>query len=186
MIIVRKATPDDSEVIASCLFLAMEDIVRKFIGEEDSKKARDFMLYFVKKDSNQYSYQNCWVAEENMKVVAAVNIYNGALLSELRQPVVEYLKANFNRDFDYEDETQAGEFYLDALGVHPVHQGKGVGTTLLRFVIDEFVNKHRQTLGLLVDETNPSAKRLYLRLGFECVGKRVLFGKMMEHLQIKV
>jgi ribosomal protein S18 acetylase RimI-like enzyme len=186
MIIVRKATPDDSESIAACLFLAMEDIICKFIGEEDPGKASDFMLYFVRKGGNQYSYQNCWVAEENLKVVAAVNIYNGALLRELRQPVIEYLRTEFNRDFDHEDETQAGEFYLDTLGVHPGHQGKGVGTMLLQFLIDEFVSKNRQTLGLLVDETNLNAKRLYLKLGFECVGKRILFGKRMEHFQLKV
>lgn len=120
-----------------------------------------------------------------MNVVAVINLYNGALLSELREPVVEYIRSKFNSDFKPEDETQAGEYYIDSLGVNPNQQNKGVGTKLLKFVIDKYVNRNNQTLGLLVDEVNPNAKRLCLKLGFKSAGKRVLFGKNMEHLQFK-
>ena len=185
MVFVRNATLNDSEIIATYLFLAMEDIVYKFIGEEDAEKAKEFMLHFVEKNNNQYSYQNCWVVEDNMKVVAAINLYDGALLSELRQPVIEYLRSKFDKDFNPEDETQAGEYYIDSLGVNPNQQSKGIGTKLLQFIIDEYVNKRSQTLGLLVDEINPNAKRLYLKLGFKSAGRKVLFGKNMEHLQIE-
>lgn len=185
MIFVRKATLNDSEIIAAHLLLAMEDIVYTFIGEEDPEKAREFMLHFVEKVNNQYSHQNCWVVEDNLEVVATVNLYNGALLTELRQPVIEYLRSKFNRDFSPEDETQAGEYYIDCLGVSPNRQSQGIGTKLLRFVIEEYVNRNGQTLGLLVDDKNPNAKRLYLKVGFKSAGRKVLFGKDMEHLQIK-
>ena len=185
MIFVRKATLHDSEIIATYLSLPMKDILYNFIGEEDPEKAREFMLHFVARENNQYSYQNCWVVEDNMKVVAAINLYNGALLSELRQPVIEYLRSKLNNDFNFEDETQAGEYYIDSLSVNPNQQSKGIGTKLLRFVIDEYVNKRSQTLGLLVDEINPNAKNLYLKLGFKSAGTRILFGKNMEHLQLK-
>jgi GNAT superfamily N-acetyltransferase len=125
------------------------------------------------------------VVEDNKEVVAAVNLYDGAGLNELRQPVMEYIRSKFSRDFTLEDETQAGEYYIDSLGVDPNQQNKGIGTRLLQFVIDEYVDKHSHTLGLLVDESNPNAKRLYLKLGFKSAGKKVLFGKNMEHLQIK-
>jgi ribosomal protein S18 acetylase RimI-like enzyme len=185
MIFVRKATLNDAEIIATYLFLAMEDLVYKFIGAEDPGKGKEFMLYFVEKNNNQYSYQNCWVVEDDMKVVAAVNLYNGALLSDLRKPVIEYLRKKFNKDLHAEDETQSGEYYIDSLGVNPNYQNKGIGTKLLQFIIDEYVTRHNQTLGLLVDETNSNAKRFYLKLGFKSAGKRVLFGTSMEHLQIK-
>ena len=182
--IIRKAVYADVESIATHLFLAMQEIVYGFIGEADSSKGIAFMLHFVEKENNQYSYQNCWLVEEDRSVVAAVNIYDGARLQELRLPVIEYIRSRFNRDFDPEDETQAGEFYLDTLAVDPRRQGRGIGTHLLQFVINEFVTKQNKTLGLLVDETNPSAKRLYVRLGFKLTGTRMLFGKRMEHLQI--
>lgn len=182
---IRKATLSDSEIIAAHLLLAMEDIVHTFIGDDDPEKAREFMLHFVEKENNQYSHRNCWVVEDNMEAVATINLYNGALLAELRRPVIEYLKSKYNRDFNPGDETQAGEYYIDCLGVTPSRQSQGIGTKLLRFVIEEYVNRNGQTLGLLVDEINPDAKRLYLKLGFKTVGRKILFGKDMEHLQIK-
>jgi ribosomal protein S18 acetylase RimI-like enzyme len=163
----------------------MEDIVCAFIGGKDPEEARKFMLHLVQKDCNQYSYENCWVAEEDLKVVAAINLYNGALLNDLRQPVIGFLKSDYSRDFQYEDETHAGEYYIDSVGVNVDEQGKGIGTKLLQFVIDEYVNKRGHTLGLLVDEVNPNAKRLYLKLGFRSVGEKILFGKKMVHLQMK-
>ncbi len=142
------------------------------------------MLHFIKRNDNQYSYHNCWVAEAEMEVVAAVNLYNGAQLHDLRKPIIEYLRRKFNRNLTPGDETQAGEYYIDCIGVLSIQQGKGYGTKLLQFVMNEYKNKQHQTLGLLVDEENPDAKKLYLGLGFKSVGKRVLFGKNLEHLQI--
>lgn len=182
---IRKAVVEDAAFIASNLLLAMEDIVYKFMGERNHENAKAFLLHFSQRANNQYSYQNCWVAEDNKEIVAAVNLYDGAKLEELRKPVLEYLKTVYDRDVKPEDETQAGEYYIDSLGVDPRQQGKGIGSTILQFLIDEFVHKKGKTLGLLVDEENPAAKKLYLKLGFKSVGKKVLVGKTMEHLQMK-
>jgi ribosomal protein S18 acetylase RimI-like enzyme len=184
MAFVRKATLNDSQIIATLLFLAMEDIVYMFICAEDPEEAREFLLHFVEKENNQYSYQNCWVIEDNMNVLAVINLYDGTLLQEKRQPVIDYIRNKYNKDFNPEDETRAGEYYIDSFGVNPDHQRKGIGTKLLQFVINEYVMRRGQTLGLLVDETNPNAKRLYLKLGFKSAGRKILFDKHMEHLQI--
>jgi ribosomal protein S18 acetylase RimI-like enzyme len=183
--IIRKATIKDSKFIAPYLLLAMEDIIYKFIGEKNYESARYFLLYFIERDNNQYSYQNCFVVEENNEIIAAVNVYDGADLDVLRKPVIEYIKTKFKKDFNPEDETQAGEYYIDSLGVDTKCQGKGFGSKILQFLIAEYVTKKHQTLGLLVEEDNPNAKKLYLKLGFKPVGEKTLVGKKMEHLQIK-
>lgn len=183
--IIRKAKVEDSKWIANYLLLAMEDIVYQFIGEEDHKKAIDFLLHFVEKENNQYSYQNCWIVEEDNEIIAAVNVYDGAKLHELRKPIAEYITNQLGKHFNPEDETQAGEYYIDTLGVNKKYQGKGIGSKILNFLIDEYVHQKQLTLGLLVDDYNPLAKKLYLKLGFQPVGKKKLLGKNMEHLQIK-
>ena len=183
--IIRKATLKDSKEIAPYLLLAMEDIVYQFIGKQDREKAIDFLFYFVEKENNQYSYQNCWVVEENNAIIAAVNIYNGGKLKELRKPITECITNRLERHFNPEDETQPGEYYIDSLAVNPKYQGKGIGSKILLFLIDEYVNQKQETLGILVDDENPLAKKLYLKLGFQSVGKKKLLGKNMEHLQIK-
>ncbi len=182
--IIRKATKEDSDSIARYLLLAMEDIVYEFIGEKDPVKAKAFMAYLAEHDNNQYSYRNCWVAEDSSEIIAAVAVYDGGKLHELRKPVGEYVVEVYGRPFHPEDETQAGEFYIDSFGVSPDRQGKGIGSQLLRFLIDEYVHHHHQKLGLLVDKDNPGAKKLYVKLGFQVAGEKTLVGKQMEHLQI--
>lgn len=182
--IIRKANISDSKYIAPILLLAMEDLIYKFIAKKDYTAAKNFLQYFVERENNQYSYQNCFVAEADNEIIGAVNIYNGADLEALRNPIVEYVRTNFNPEFDPEFESQAGEFYIDTLGVNPDHQGKGIGSKILQFLIEEYVHKNKQTLGLLVDEDNPLAKNLYLKLGFKVVGEKKLVGKKLDHLQI--
>ncbi len=114
-----------------------------------------------------------------------MNLYDGAQLTALRRPISEYIKTHHQIVFNPEDETQAGEFYIDSFGVSPNQQGKGIGSKMLQFLISEYVIKNRQTIGLLVEENNPNAKKLYLKLGFESVGHKMLVGQKMEHLQVK-
>ncbi|MEN2401141.1 N-acetyltransferase [Flavobacterium sp. MC2016-06] len=183
--IIRKATLQDSKAIASLLLIAMEEIVYSFIRKKDFELAKAFLLHFVESENNQYSYQNCFVVEEDHKITGAVNIYDGAALLELRKPIIDYVRNNFNPDFNPEVETQSGEFYIDSIGVNPEYQGLGIGSKLLQFLIDKYSVKNNLTLGLLVEEANPNAKKLYLRLGFKKVGHKKLAGKHMEHLQLK-
>jgi len=184
--IIRKATIADSEQIAPYLMLAMEDIVYKFIGKKDKIAAINLLQHFVKAERNQYSFQNCLVAEYDGKIIAAINFYDGANFIKLREPVLQYIKTHFNKDFNPEIETQAGEYYIDTLAVDPEWQGKGIGSKMLNFLIEKYVVQHGKTLGLLVEEENPNAKKLYLNLGFKSVGKQILVGKQMEHLQIHI
>jgi ribosomal protein S18 acetylase RimI-like enzyme len=183
--VVRKARSSDSESISLCLLLAMEEIVYKLTGEEKFQSGLAFMNYFVVREFNQYSWQNCWVVEHGGTVAAAVNVYDGARLHELRQPVIDHLRAQFKRPMTPEDETERGEHYIDSQGVLPQYRCKGIGTNLLQFLIDEYVTKRKLTLGLLVDDGNPGAKSLYLKLGFRRVGTKTLLGKDLEHLQFK-
>lgn len=165
--------------------LAMEEIAYAFIGVNDWDQAFWFLVGLVKKEGNQYSWQHCWVVENEIGVVGAAIVYDGAKLQELRAPVAVEIRQSFGRDFDPEDETQTGEFYIDCIGVNPDLQGKGIGSQLLQFLIEEFVVQNRQTLGLLVEKDNLKAKDLYLKLGFKVVSEKTLTGKVMEHLQLR-
>lgn len=180
---IRKAKPEESQRIAELIFLAMEDIVYEFIGEESKEKALNFLDSLIKEKNNQYSYENCWLIESEKEILAASIVYEGARLYELREGVAQRIKTLFNKDFQPEDETQAGEYYIDCLGVDPNQQGKGLGSKMFHFLIQEYVEKRKETLGLLVDYDNPHAKRLYLKLGFKKQGDKTLSGKSLEHMQ---
>lgn len=183
---LRKAIIQDSNIIAQCLFLAMKEIVFYYIGAEDESEAHTFLETLARQKGNQFSYENCWVLEndENL-VVAASNIYDGANLYTLREPVFELARELYQSNLDkVGDETQTGEMYIDCIAVLPEHQGTGYGSILLKHLIDELVIQRGLTLGLLVDLDNPNAHRLYERLGFQAKGKKLFAGKWLEHMQI--
>lgn len=181
---IRRATKKDADAVAACLLLAMEDIICSFLGTDDRAEALRFMEHFAGKEYNQYSYQNCLVAELDTRVVGAVNVYDGGQLVTLRRPVLDHIRKHYNPEFAPEDETQKGEYYIDSLGVLPEMQGLGIGSVLLKFLIEFHVVKKGDALGLLVDNENPAARKLYEKLGFEVVGSKTLAGKGMAHMQI--
>ncbi|MBN8786330.1 MAG: GNAT family N-acetyltransferase [Terrimonas sp.] len=183
--LVRKATEADATSIAPLILLAMEEIAYQFTGERSMEKATDFFVKMISQKANQYSYENCWVAEHEGEIIATALVYDGARLSELRKPVAEQIKLVFGKNFNPGDETQPGEYYIDCIGVKPGQQGKGIGSKMLNFLIEAYAKTGTQPLGLLVDKDNPQAKKLYLRSGFEVVEEKVFAGKSMEHLQYK-
>ncbi len=181
--LIRKAKPEESDIIAQYLLLAMGDIAYKFIGENSKEKAANWLSGLISKTGNQYSFENCFVADEEGEIVAVALVYDGGNLQKLRKPVAQSLKLMFGRSFDLEDETEPGEFYIDCVAVNPARQGEGIGSKMFQFLIDEYVYKQGKTLGLLVDKQNPGAKKLYLKLGFQFIKDKMFAGKQMEHLQ---
>lgn len=183
--LIRKAQPAESKTIAPLLLLAMGDIVFNFIGENSPEKATALLENLISEKGNQYSFENCLVAENEGEIVGVALVYDGGRLPQLRQPMEKAIKLMFNRGFNPDDETQPGEYYIDCVAVNPEQQGSGIGTAIFKYLIDEYVYNKGKTLGLLVDKQNPGAKKLYLKLGFEIVGDKTFAGKKMEHLQFR-
>ena len=69
-------------------------------------------------------------------------------------------------DVDY----RAGEIYLSRIELHPCQQGRGVGSSLVRALIDEAV-QNGQDLVLDVLTVNRRAQALYQRLGLKEVAR---------------
>ncbi len=59
-------------------------------------------------------------------------------------------------------------WYLPLIGVDPVHQGRGLGSALLRHALK---NCDRDHLPAYLEATSPSSRRLYERHGFEATGE---------------
>lgn len=184
IMMIRKATKSDSLPVAELMLLAMSDIVYAFLGTHDPHQALEFMHVLVQQEGNQYSFENTWVAEENRQIIGSITVYDGSELERLRIPVLHLLADGYGRVVFPENETEGGEMYIDTIAVHPEHQGKGLGTNLLNFVIDRIVYQEGTALGLLVDIDNTKAKNLYLQMGFEPIGEKKLMGHPYEHLQI--
>ncbi|GHE23058.1 GNAT family N-acetyltransferase [Sphingobacterium griseoflavum] len=183
MIQIRKADRQEAQALATLMLHAMQDIVFHFIGESDAQKAHAFLSALISRPGNQYSYEHIVVAEEDGILLGQICCYPGAAVRQLRAPVLNMLANEYGRDIDPALETQAGEIYVDSLAVSPPARGKGIGKILLLYAIDLYCKQQDAILGLLVDEENPKAKKLYLQLGFREVDQKNIFGREMLHLQ---
>ncbi|MDE5740534.1 MAG: GNAT family N-acetyltransferase [Bacteroidaceae bacterium] len=185
---VIQATPEDAPFIAKAVLTAIGDdhVLQMAESKEKISLLEDLFTHLAAMGNSQYSFRNALIAVTvDGKRIGAVVSYDGARLHQLRQAFVNegnrILGWNLSND-DLADETSPDEVYLDSLMVLPEYQGNGFGSIL----IDEAIQKARKVgkpLGLLVDYNNPSARKLYIRLGFKSVGSRPFAGKDMEHLQ---
>jgi ribosomal protein S18 acetylase RimI-like enzyme len=63
----------------------------------------------------------------------------------------------------------ATEFFLRAIEIHPEYQGRGIGTYIIRSILDEADGRGVPVI-LYVLKVNP-ARKLYHRLGLKIVGE---------------
>jgi len=64
-------------------------------------------------------------------------------------------------------------FYLEYIGVAPEHQGKGVGSALLQYLVEMADFKQ---IGCYLENANPRNTDLYLRFGFKIKAEMEIIG----------
>ncbi len=183
---ITTALRTDAPVIARLIMQAMTDECCQNLAG-DRHTLEDFaamMTTLVAMDDSQYSYRNTLTARTEQNEVAGICVsYNGADLHSLRKRFIEEAARQLDRDFtDMPDETAPGELYIDSLAVYPQFRKQGIATALLKATID----KARQAglpAGLLVDKGNPTAEKLYKKVGFQYVNDTEWAGHGMRHLQ---
>ncbi len=182
---IRRAQPEDYKQVAPLIVQAMEDLACTFANTNVPKNAYALFEYFFQQPANQYSFEHTLVYAVEDKIMGSITFYDGELLPIYRAPFLDHIAKEYQvTELQIEDETNPGEVYIDTLSVSPNHQGKGIGKLLLAAAINEAKLEGREKIGLLVDFKNPAAKKLYLALGFQSVGKKQLGSGMYEHLQL--
>lgn len=183
--IIRIASPADSSFIAPIMLQAMEDLAKKFVNSTNIADAIPLFERFIKQKNNIYSFENTLVCLKSGVIVGSITAYDGAQVEILRQPFLDYIQLHYKFDTTFEKETEAGEFYLDTVSVAPNQQGQGIGAMLIQAMAERAKTLGHQRIALLVDKTNPQAKRLYQRLGFKVLGEKRLLGENYEHLVLE-
>ena len=177
---VRKATIEDAATIARVVAMAIGDAsATDYCGPDYLNVLEEV----VKLEDSQYSYRNALVAEADGVPAGAVVGYDGGRLHPRRQQTLSVIHRYNPTLVMAEDETEAGEFYLDSLAVWPEFRGRGIGQALLEALREEAFRAGFPCVGLLLDFENPKAERLYTSLGFERVNTKTFLGHRMWHLQ---
>jgi len=187
-IVIRKAEKHHARQIATLVMEAMNhDCCQWFAGPEHTlDDFHQLMTRLVERDDSQYSYRNTLVAATDAAADDIVGIlvsYDGARLHQLRRAFIDEALQAFGIDYSgMDDETQAGELYLDSLCVRSDFRHMGIATALLQAGIERGRSEVLPAVGLLVDQGNPKAEHLYRSLGFSYAGDSNWGGHPMRHL----
>ena len=185
MIEIKNAWKEQSSDIARLIMTAMtDDCCLHFCGVGYGlENFRGMMTMLVEREDSQYSYRNTLVAMDGDRLVGIAVSYDGGRLHELRQAFVEAAKVCIGKDHSgMDDETQAGELYLDSLAVLPDYRRQGIARRLLEATKEKADRMGLPCVGLLVDKGNPAGEALYFSVGFRYVNDNLWGGHPMKHL----
>lgn len=182
---IVEGTKDQAAETARLIMTAMtDDCCLYFCG--DGFGLNDFhkmMTMLVERENSQYSYRNTLVAMDGDKVIGISVSYDGARLHELRRAFIEAAKKYIGKDHSgMDDETQAGELYLDSLAVLPEYRRQGIARKLLKATKERANRLGLPCVGLLVDKDNPIGEALYTSIGFRYINDNQWGGHPMKHL----
>ncbi len=185
MIEIQEATKSQAADIARLIMIAMtDDCCLYFCGNgyglDDFRK---MMTMLVEREDSQYSYRNTLVAMDGNKVVGISVSYDGGRLHELRRAFIKAAMEYIGKDHSgMDDETQAGELYLDSLAVLPEYRCQGIARKLLLATKKRANRLSLPCVGLLVDKGNPVGEALYTSVGFQYLNDNQWGGHPMKHL----
>ena len=181
---IRKATKEQAPEIANLIMMAMTDeCCQYFCGESYGlEDFRRMMISLVEVEVSQYSYKNTLVAIVSDKVVGIAVCYDGSRLHKLRRAFIAAAKEYLGKDHaGMDDETQAGELYLDSLAVLPEYRRLGIPKKLV-LATKKRAERMRLRVWLLVDKDNPEGEAFYTSIGFQYEGDSQWGGHSMKHL----
>ncbi len=168
---IRPATKQDARSVAELIELAGEGIPGYYwqLSAVKGRQAIDVGTERALREDANFSYRNAVLAEHQDTVVAMLLGYKlpdsveNIDLTEY-PPVV--------RPFVELELLVPGSFYINALAVYPLFQGRGFGSRLLAFADSLAIDVGCGQLSIQVFEQNSGAVQLYLRHGFQIIARR--------------
>ena len=163
---IRQAHPLDAKVVVPLIIEAIGDIAKRLTGEQQPAAVERELEILFKREDNRHSYLHTFVALADEKIVGILVYYNGEQAKTLDANLVQWLSAKNASNIIIDKEAHEDEYYVDTICVAPEARGKGIGSLLLQFAIDQTKERGFRKLSLNVETKKEQAIRLYERLGF--------------------
>lgn len=173
---IRPATVHDSEFVARCVCMALH--------HEPSSMELPGIAAICRREDVLYSYRHALIAWIDDVPVGLCLAYPGEGYHDIRIRTFAAFAAlhpNEEDDMDLanaEDETCAGEYYIDSLAVLPEYRRQGIARLLMQAQIQKGIDLELLHQTLLVDPENPNAQQLYASLGFKYESDCYAFGQI--------
>ena len=182
---IRQPSEDERTQIIPLILTIMEDMELPILKEVFPSTLHTMLEEAMLQEDFRYSLTNTLVYIEDGNVAGAIFGYQGHLEPKIDDPFYQlYETYNIPSSIRlYEDsETQAGEWYIDILSVHPNYRRKGIGMKLLQAAEDLAKQQGASIIALNCEEINDKAYQLYQKLGYTATSTKILSGHSYYHM----
>lgn len=186
---IRQPKPEERKQIIPLIQTIIEDMELPILTAVSLSTLHAMLEEAMLQEDFRYSLTNTLVYIENGTVAGAIFGYHGHLEKRIDDPFYQlYETYNIPSSIRlYEDsETQAGEWYIDILSVHPNHRRKGIGMKLLQEAEELAKKQGASVIALNCDKINDKAYQLYQKLGYTATSTKNLSGHSYYHMTKKL
>lgn len=163
---IENAQKEDAESLAYLINLAGEGIPFYLwsLSAEAGQDPFDIGTQRAARESGGFSYRNARVIKDGSDVVGMILSYrldDPYLIDDLDE-IPEIV-----RPLIVLESRAPGSWYVNAVATMESHRGQGVATRLLQEAEERALDECASQISLIVASENPSAKELYIKLGYE-------------------
>ena len=177
-LLFRKAVVSDVPFICKTVLSAIGALDFEKDNDRDCRRAVDALNDIVLMEDSLYSYRNVLIAEVEGLCAGSIIAYDGGRYKDMKGKTFRILTERLEMDFrDTQEETSAGEYYLDSLAVTPAFRRKGIGRMLVGQALEAGEALGFEKASLLVLASDEGLISLYSSCGFKEDGHKRFLGK---------
>lgn len=174
---LRPSTPKDLEQAIPLMYSSGPDVF-EYVFKNEQVNALDFLRYAFPIKGGEFAYDNHYALCQDDEIVGMGAIYSAKrassfLLKDILK-IIRFYKwkalpvlIKGLRVEQIMKPPKKNEIAIAYLGINPEHQGRGLGTQLIKLLKEQIDKNENEYYILDVSEENPRAKALYDRLGFK-------------------
>ncbi|WP_099974475.1 MULTISPECIES: GNAT family N-acetyltransferase [Lactobacillaceae] len=185
---LRFAKEEDVDHLIPILFQIFDDMELEVFNKVGREKMMKLIREGFFQSDYRYGYKNILVEEIEGKIAGLSVGYPEELEDDIDQPMQKIMqKHGIDSQTLFDDkEAWPGEWYLDSFAISKDLQNQGIGTKMLKELIEWVKNQGEKTLSLNVDTKNDRARHVYEKLGFKKVGELYIGTHLYEHMQLNL
>ena len=182
---IRQARKADFPFVYPILKQIFDEMQMESIEKLPEDQFYNLMKLGFSSEDYRYSYRRIWVAEDNDKITAILDMYpyrDQEIIDVVLRNAYAKVDLPISTEIFTDQEAWPHEWYIDALAVHPDYWGKGYASKLLDEAENVALQKGYKLLSLNVDQDNPRAQKLYLHKGFETQNTMTIGDRQYDHM----
>jgi ribosomal protein S18 acetylase RimI-like enzyme len=175
----RPATVDDATVLAELINYAGEGLPLYLWGQmaQPGESAWDVGRRRAAREEGSFSYRNATIIEHGEECAGCLIGYE---IPDNPEPLADDIPAMFVPLQELEN-LAPGTWYINVLAVRPQFRNQGLGTKLLALAQEKAQGLGKRGMSVIVSDANLGARRLYERLGYNEMARRLMIKEHWEN-----